>query len=140
MSLVSPLLPPPLRAALTVGIGCRRGVSIDEIEAAVHAALGERALDHVDRVATIASKADEPALIAFCTHYRLPLTTFSSDVINACLEANPTLAASPAARRHQGVRGVCEPCALLATPGGQLVVGKQTLGRVAVAIAAVPEP
>jgi cobalt-precorrin 5A hydrolase len=40
-----------------------------------------------------------------------------------------------AAREHMGIEGVCEPCALLAAPGGRLLAGKRALNGVTVAIA-----
>ncbi len=44
---------------------------------------------------------------------------------------------SVAARARFGVDGVCEPCALLAAPGGALIVRKLALDGVTVAIARV---
>jgi cobalamin biosynthesis protein CbiG len=123
---------------LVVGIGCRRGATVSQINAAVRAALGARSICEVGRVATIASKADEPALLEFCDCYGLPLVTFSSGEIKACLDANVALAQSPNVREHVGVAGVCEPCALLATPGGMLIAAKHLLDGVTVAIAAAP--
>jgi cobalt-precorrin 5A hydrolase len=122
--------------SLVLGIGCRHGVSLGQIERAVRAALGARSISEVKRVATISSKATEAALIEFCIRYALPLVAFPSDAIDACMRANETLARSPAARAHVGVDGVSEPCALLATPGGALIVPKRALGGVTVAIAA----
>jgi cobalamin biosynthesis protein CbiG len=125
---------------LILGIGCRRGVSVDKIEAAVRAALGARSICLVKRVATLASKANEPALTEFCARYGLPLVAFSSDAIDACIQANDTLTRSPAAREHVHVDGVCEPCALLAAPGGTLIAAKLALDDVTVAIAATSSP
>ena len=122
--------------SLALGIGCRHGVSLEQIERAVRAALGVRLIGEVKRVATISSKATEPALIEFCTRYELPLVAFSADEIDACIRANEFLARSPAARAHVGVDGVSEPCALLATLDGTLIVPKFALGGVTVAIAA----
>jgi cobalamin biosynthesis protein CbiG len=124
--------------SLVLGIGCRRGVSVDKIDAAVRAALNARPIRRVTRVATIESKANEPALVEFCSRYGLPLVAFSSEAINACIRANDTLTRSPAAREHIHVDGVCEPCALLATPGGTLIAAKLALNGVTVAIAATP--
>jgi cobalamin biosynthesis protein CbiG len=126
--------------SLFLGIGCRRGVSVDNIETAVRAALGARSICLVKRVATLASKANEPALTEFCARYSLPLVAFSSDAINACVQANDTLTRSPAAREHVHVDGVCEPCALLAAPGGILIATKLALDGVTVAIAATSSP
>jgi cobalamin biosynthesis protein CbiG len=122
--------------SLVLGIGCRRGVSLGQLDEAVRAALGARSIGEVERVATILSKATEPALIEFCTRYELALVAFSSDAIDACMRTRETLVRSSAARAYVGVDGVSEPCALLATPGGTLIVPKHAFGGVTVAIAA----
>jgi cobalamin biosynthesis protein CbiG len=127
-----------------LGIGCRSGTSLDEIEAAVRIALecslGSRPIGKVRQVATISSKLTEPALIEFCTRYDLPLVGFSGQAINACTQARKGLARSRAAREYAGVDGVCEPCALLAAPNGTLIGRKRALGGVTVAIAAAAVP
>jgi cobalt-precorrin 5A hydrolase len=119
---------------LALGIGCRRGTPVEQIDAAVRDALGTHSIDEVATIATIDSKAQEPGLMAFCARYALPLQTFSrAQIENA--PAVPT--ASAAVRAHAGIDGVCEPCALLAAPAGQLITPKRVLGSVTVAIAIV---
>lgn len=119
---------------LHVGIGCRLHSSADRIDAAVRAALGARLdFDAIATVATIDAKADEAGLREFCERYALPLQFFNREQIDA---APPTLSApSDKVRAHLGVNSVCEPCALLASHGGRLIVGKTTQDGVAVAIA-----
>jgi cobalt-precorrin 5A hydrolase len=117
---------------LSVGIGCRRHVSADQISAAVHAALGDAPFAAIRCIATIESKAQEPGLLEFCARHALPLQIFSRAEI-AAVPAIPT--PSAAARAHLGVDGVCEPCALLSAPGGCLIVPKTVLDGVTVAIA-----
>jgi cobalt-precorrin 5A hydrolase len=131
--------PPPSRATLALGVGCRRGVTVEQIESAVAAALSGLRLDNVKRIATIASKASEPALLAFATRHGIALVTFSIEAIERFLDEHDGLDRSPLVHAHAGTRGVCEPCALLAVPGGRLVAAKQAYGDVTVAIAAAPE-
>ena len=119
-------------ASLSIGIGCRQHTSADQISAAVHAALGAYPFEAIRGIATIESKAQEPGLLEFCARHALPLLTFSRAEI-AAVAAIPT--PSTAARAHLGVEGVCEPCALLAAPGGRLIVIKTVLDGVTVAIA-----
>ncbi|WP_233411472.1 cobalamin biosynthesis protein [Paraburkholderia kururiensis] len=134
--------------SLVLGIGCRRGVSLAQIEAAVQAALRDVADDdgaahrasthigeHVACLATLDAKAHEPALLAFCHRHALPLKVFSAEEIAACLREHPDLARSAAAIDHVGVAAVCEPCALLAARGGRLVAAKRACDGVTVAIA-----
>ena len=117
---------------LVLGIGCKRGVALAQIEAAVNTALGGWPLARVSAVATLDVKADEPALRAFCATHALPLYTYTREQ----LAAMPTLAPpSAAAQARFGVDGVCEPCARLAAGGGPLMRGKLALDGVTVAIA-----
>ncbi|RAR59195.1 cobalt-precorrin 5A hydrolase [Paraburkholderia unamae] len=121
---------------LVLGIGCKRGVTLAQVEAAVCAALGAWPLERVTAVATLDAKADEPALRAFCAAHALPLRTYTREQI----AATPTLAPPSAAAQAQfGVHGVCEPCARLAASGGPLVRGKLALEGVTVAVAIAVE-
>jgi len=116
---------------LSIGIGCKQHTCADEIEAAVRVALGTRAVDDISCVATLDLKAHEPGLREFCARHALPLRIFS----RAEVDAVPGVQTPSAAREQLGIAGVCEPCALLAAPGGRLIVSKRALGGVTVAIA-----
>lgn len=116
---------------LTLGIGCRKGVPLDRIEAAVLHALGPRAIGEVREVATVDLKADEPGLLAFCRRHDLPLRVFA----RATLAQRPWVSQpSDWVRQNLGLDGVCEPCALVASPRGALLVPKTSLDGVAVAV------
>ncbi|WP_034386171.1 cobalamin biosynthesis protein [Deinococcus sp. YIM 77859] len=116
---------------LTLGLGCRRGVSEAQVTAAVTAALGERSLTEVREVATVDLKANEPGLLAFCERHRLPLRSFAA----ADLRERPFLTrASAWVQQQVGLGGVCEPCALMASPRGRLLVPKTALNGVTVAV------
>lgn len=116
---------------LVVGIGCRKGVAMARIEAAVRLALGEHAIDQVREVATVDLKANEPGLLAFCAAFGLPLRVFA----RATLAARPWVTQpSDWVRQNVGLDGVCEPCALVASPRGRLLVPKTSLDGVAVAV------
>jgi cobalt-precorrin 5A hydrolase len=116
---------------LTIGLGCRKGTPLEKIEAAVSSALGERKLEEVRMVATIDIKQDEPGLLAFCARYGLPLRTFRRDDV---AERPWVTKPSQWVRKNIGTDGVCEPCALMASSRGRLIVPKLTLNGVAVAI------
>lgn len=116
---------------LTLGIGCRRGKPVGDIEHAVNIALGNRTLAEVREVATIDLKADEAGLLAFCDRHELPLRIIARvDIAARGWTGKP----SDWVRESVGVAGVCEPCALIASPRGQLIVPKTALDGVAVAI------
>jgi cobalt-precorrin 5A hydrolase len=124
---------------LAVGIGCKRGASVEQIEAAVLNALGPHSIDDIRAVVTIDIKAHEPGIVGFCARHALPLQVFSREQIAAASgspAAGQTSAPSPHVRAHLGVDGVCEPCALLAAPAGRLIAPKRVFeGGVTVAIA-----
>lgn len=118
---------------LTLGIGCRRGVSGARIQAAAEHALGGRRLSEVREVATVDLKANEPGLLAFCQKHGLPLRVFAS----ADLQARPFVTRhSDWVQQNVGLSGVCEPCALLASVRGRLLVPKTALDGVTVAVVA----
>lgn len=116
---------------LTVGIGCRKGVTAGQIAAALHLALGERPLNEVREIVTIDLKANEPGLLDFCELHDLPLRILAS----ATVAARPWVTkASDWVQQNVGLPGVCEPCALIAGSRGRLIVPKIALDGVAVAI------
>ncbi|GGZ06436.1 cobalamin biosynthesis protein [Pseudoduganella plicata] len=118
---------------LTLGIGCRKGVPPERIEAAVLHALAQAdlQLDAVREVATVDLKGEEPGLLGFCARHALPLRVLS----RATLAARPWVSRpSDWVRQNVGLDGVCEPAALVASPRGTLVVPKTSLDGVAVAV------
>jgi cobalt-precorrin 5A hydrolase/precorrin-3B C17-methyltransferase len=118
---------------LVVGIGCNSGTSADEIEGAVRKTLAEHKLSFlsVRAVATIDLKKSEAGLCEFVEKAGLPLITFPARELNRVAGVTPT----PAALRATGARAVAEPAAILGAGGGGLIVRKQRMGNVTVAIA-----
>lgn len=116
---------------LVLGIGCRKGVAVERIEAAVTNVLGKRRLNEVREVATVDIKANEAGLLEFCERHDLPLRAIAS----ATVAARPWVTQpSEWVRQNVGLDGVCEPCALIASPRGTLIVPKTALDGVAVAV------
>ena len=124
---------------LVIGIGCRRGVSAKQINAAVQAALKQasRPLSAVREIATIDLKAGEPGLVRWCRQHDLPLRIFSRQTV-----AGRPWVTQPSAwvKKNIGVDGVCEPCALLASHNGILIHPKTAFAGVTVAIVEEPRP
>ena len=145
---------------LVIGIGCRKGVSEEQIERAVRHALAhlgptERAvaggsdatgegsapdrtsaadsLAAVRELATVDLKAEEPGLVSFCQRHSLPLRVIAKRQIEARSWVSQP---SEWVRQSVGLDGVCEPCALIASTRGRLAVPKTTLDGVAVAVVA----
>jgi cobalt-precorrin 5A hydrolase / precorrin-3B C17-methyltransferase len=124
---------------LVAGIGCNSKTSPEEIESAVQTVLQDQHLAFLSlaTVATVDKKGDEPGLVAFCQRHSLPLRVFTADELNAV----PGVTISDAARKAIGANAVAEPSAILALEGkGDLIVPKQKIGNVTVAIARSASP
>jgi cobalt-precorrin 5A hydrolase len=90
-------------------------------------------LTNIRELATVDLKAEEPGLVAFAQHHSIPLRIIAKHQI----ETRPWVSQpSEWVRQSVGLDGVCEPCALIASTRGRLVVPKTTLDGVAVAIVA----
>lgn len=117
---------------LVLGIGCRKAVRAEQIDAAVTAALGDLELTSVRHVATIDLKRNEPGLLEFCKRHDLPLLVLSAGDIRA---RGWVTEPSAWVKAVTGADGVCEPCALISSLRGKLLVSKTVLDGVAVAVA-----
>jgi cobalt-precorrin 5A hydrolase len=120
---------------LVIGIGCRKGVSLAQIDAVVKKALRQSGHETGDlrEVATVDRKGMEPALRRWCQKNRLPLRIISTETL---VDRPWTKMPSAWVRQNLGVDGVCEPCALIASPRGRLIQSKMALNGVTVAIVA----
>ena len=119
---------------LVVGIGCRKDASIDQIASAVNEALStvSRSLAEIREVATVDLKGNEPGIVKWCEQLGAPLRLIPRSLIHV----RPwVMESSPFVHSHFGIEGVCEPCALLATFKGRLILRKMTRDGVAIAIA-----
>jgi cobalt-precorrin 5A hydrolase len=117
-------------SAWVIGIGCRRGVSVGQIHAAVFAALGDETITNVRALASIDHKRHETALLEFAARHHLPTEFFSKVRV-----ASVQVPVSDHLRALIGIDGVCEPCALLASRDGRIVRPKIVMDGVTVAIA-----
>lgn len=119
---------------LTLGIGCRRDTSIDQIKNIVMKVLNENniSINAVKNVASIDLKKDEKGLIQFVEKYGLEFITYTSDELNA-LEGEFT--ESTFVKSVTGVSNVCERAAVLGSNNGKLIINKRAENGVTVAIA-----
>jgi len=118
---------------LVVGLGCRKGIRADNIDAAVRQALLKvsRTQAEIREIATIDLKGEEHGILEWCAGAGVPLRVIPRTLIR---ERPWVTNASAWVREKVGVDGVCEPCALLATFRGRLILPKTTSDGVAVAI------
>ena len=118
---------------LILGIGCRRDVTLTQIDTAVMNVLNtyKISLEDLRMVATVDVKLQESGLLAWCRQQQLPLQGISLSL----LQHRPWVTqSSDWVQETLGVAGVCEPCALLASHAGKLLVPKTAHNGVTVAV------
>lgn len=99
--------------AVTVGIGCRKGKSAEEIETFVLEQLEKQqiAMESISCVASVDKKKDEAGILAFCEKYGLEFQTFSPEELE-CVPGEYTQ--SEFVEKTIGVGNVCERAAICA--------------------------
>jgi precorrin-4/cobalt-precorrin-4 C11-methyltransferase len=121
---------------LFVGIGCRRGVSREEIQAALTHVMAQHnlACDSLAALASVVLKADEVGLLDAAQKLGLPLEFFAASVLDETHVPNP----SERVREKIGAGSVCEAASMQAalkmSPKVRLVVPKTISGNVTVAV------
>jgi cobalt-precorrin 5A hydrolase len=115
----------------SVGIGCRKGSTGDEVEGAVRAALEIAGIRPAEVLvyATTAKKSHEPGILDAVRALKGALIYLDDRTINA------VEAPSPSGASRIGLEGVAEPCALSVSRHKELVLEKTVFGGVTVAIA-----
>jgi cobalt-precorrin 5A hydrolase len=123
---------------LVVGIGCNRGTGAGEIESALRNSLRQAGLAFasIARLASIDAKRDESGLLEFAANHRLLLEFFSAEELNRVATPSPD---SRHAQRAVGAKGVCEPAALLGSRMGKLLIPKQKIGNLTLAVAEIQD-
>lgn len=118
--------------AVSLGIGCKRGISEDKIEALVWKVCEETGIfpEAIMRISSIDIKKDEPGLKKFAKRINVPFETWNAEALNA-LEGNFT--GSDFVKQMTGVDNVCERCAIMG--GGKLISGKTGMAGVTCACA-----
>lgn len=121
---------------LTLGIGCRRGISSEKLRAEVMSSLAREGLfpQAVCQVATIENKKEEKALSRLCNEMGWAFCCFSAEELRG-LEGS--FSHSDFVEETVGVGNVCERAAVLGSRG-ELVLKKQRLGGVTLAAALAP--
>lgn len=117
-----------------LGLGTRRGISSGRVKRAVVRGLrkAQVKLEEIRLAATLILKKNEKGLIKACEDLELPLLFVPRESLENFKSDFP---ASEIVKRHFGLSGVCEPCALLAGRRTRLILRKQIQDGVTVAIA-----
>jgi len=125
--------------SLVIGMGCRRGVPVEELESLLAEALRENGLsaECLAEIATAEIKRGEPGLEQLAERHRVPLSFLQANELNAVFETNPGAITSKSERAHGlvGVWGVAEPAALLTAGASELLVNREKTTRATIAIA-----
>jgi cobalt-precorrin 5A hydrolase len=119
---------------LIVGVGCRRGKQAIEIVAALRQVLEQQnlPLEQVRYIATAGVKADEVGLIAAAEQLHIPLRIIADESIRNCPYA---FQSSDFVKARVDLPAVAEPAALLAGRRTTLIVRKQALDGITIAVA-----
>jgi cobalamin biosynthesis protein CbiG len=118
---------------LVLGIGARRDLDAEVIKNAVTAMLkaADIPLSRIRTAATIGKKCLEPGLVQAMTDLGLPLMRITAERIRTFAPAF----SSSAAERHFNLPSVAEPCALLASREGILLLPMRKMDGVTIAVA-----
>jgi cobalt-precorrin 5A hydrolase len=124
---------------LVLGVGCRRGVPYDEIEALFQEICKTRGYSpsSLREIATVSLKADEAGLQEFAAKHDVPLRSFTIEELSRVADL-PTPSAQVQAKI--GIAGVAEPAAMLAAGTSTLLVRKYRGKRVTMALARKENP
>lgn len=120
---------------IIAGIGCRKNVSVSEIENAVFGRLEELEIPK-ERLAFAASaeiKRAEPALPEFAEKYKIGLRFFSAEEL---MSVSGNFTSSEFVKKITGADNVCERAA--ACCGGEIIAAKKACGRITTAFARLP--
>lgn len=118
---------------LVLGVGCRRGITEQELEIVFSRFCAERKIlpEAITAVASIDRKQNEAGLLAFCSRRRWPLYCFSASVLR---QVPGSFTVSAFVEEQVGVDNVCERAAVLVA-GGRLAEGKYASGGITFALA-----
>ena len=118
---------------VTIGIGCRKRISLEAVESLLHKVLKEQSISvhAIEKLCSIDIKKEEEALNQMAKKLRVPFEVFSSEEL-AQVEGEFT--SSAFVHSVTGVDNVSERAAVLGSHG-QLIVKKQILNGVTLALA-----
>ena len=116
---------------LSVGIGCRKGVSKEEIACAVKSVFDKHGIDvkSVSRIASIDVKKSEEGLLEFAKEMNVPVSFITADELNS---AKGIFEESEFVRKTVGTGNVCERAAALT--GDEIIIKKTVENSVTVAV------
>jgi cobalt-precorrin 5A hydrolase len=124
-------------AMIVAGVGCRKGATAPDVEAAIRAALARAGItsDALDAIATIASKRDEAGIGTAAENFGVTVVLVSDAELKAA--GNRTETRSERVQTLMGLPSVAEAAALAAAgPSARLISPRLVFGSAACALAA----
>lgn len=132
--------------SLVAGMGCRKGVPVEELESLLSETFAEHSLciDSLGCIATAELKRGEKGLEQLAERHGVPLEHYTAPQLNSLYSAEAgdpdAAAAEPPTRSERahglvGVWGVAEPAALLASGADRLLVSRKKTARATIAVA-----
>lgn len=121
-----------------IGMGCRRGKTLEELEeAAVEAAQRAKiTLAEIDFLASVDLKSDEDGLLQLCREYGFKKRFYTAEELS---EADGDFSSSAFVKNTVGVDNVCERAAYLASSCGDIIVRKINKNGVTASVAVKKE-
>lgn len=119
---------------LTVGIGCRKGISREEITRCLTRILEEKGLweGRIARFTSVSLKSAETGIQEEALARRVPFLTFTPRELE---QVPGSFHGSSFVEQTVGVDNVCERAAVLGSGSGELLVEKQAGGGITIAVA-----
>lgn len=108
---------------VTIGVGCRKGVSAEVFERFILEQLADKhiAIEAVEQLASIDLKKYETCILAFCDKYEIPLVTYTAEELQ---EVQGCFVPSALVKSVTGADNVCERSAVLASNYGTKILSK----------------
>lgn len=131
--------PPAMSGHFVLGLGCESGAPVDDLLALAARSLQEAGIEPgwLTALASIASKAAEPAILAVAAHYAVPIRFFDAPTLERETPRLPNPSELVFAR--VGCHGVAEAAALAAAGAdSRLVLPKRKSAFATAAIAEIP--
>ncbi|WP_020589415.1 cobalt-precorrin 5A hydrolase [Desulfobacter curvatus] len=122
---------------LVAGMGCRRGVTRQELEDHLRKIFEVRgfSVNSLSKIVSVDLKADEPGLLALARTLNVPIEFYTrAELDQVKTVPNP----SSLVNKHIGVESVCEAAAMLATGRTCLLIPKTAGRTVTLALAVMP--
>lgn len=120
---------------IVLGLGCHRGIDLQEVEELIVSSLNQARLapGAVAMLATVETRAEEPAILELSRRLHLPLKIFTKVELSQVSTPNP----SAKVLERIGVASVCEAAAMLAAGTDHLEISKQKSDRATLAAALI---